>query len=148
MAHQVLSLIGQAPGCSNRGNHFPLASPWRLAPFCTIKIFLGAATMGIASPWLPPGASWVQQPWETPSTPAASIYWGHPHLEKKYPAPWVHFCIIRYICIYPFNKHIFGYKYVGEFLKKQKKTKKKRKSRGKKSKIPAFFCWDRLQGPR
>ena len=47
MAHQDLSLIRQAPRCSNCGNHIPLASPWRLAPFYSIKIFPGCtAAMG------------------------------------------------------------------------------------------------------
>ena len=106
-------MIGQAPGCSNRGNHIPLASPWRLGSFRGIKIFLGcaAAVGNIFHAY-------------------CRCLFGAPLPRKKSrrttgPVPHI-------LGIYiPFNKCLFGYKNRGIFL--EKKCKKKCKN-------PAFFA--------
>ena len=152
MAHWGLSLIGQAPGCSNCGNHIPLASPWHLAPFHGIKIFPGAATMGITFPRLPLVPGVILRHQNIPRMRCScgkyfpcllQVSVGAPPPGKKIPPHCgASSTYIRHIHI-PFNKYLFGYKSRGGFFKK--KNGKKRKKYLKES---CFFWWDCLQAPR
>ena len=144
MAHRGLSLIGQAPGCSNCGNHIPLASPWRLAPFRGIKIFPGAATVGITFPRLPLAPGVILRHQNIPGMRCscgkyfpcllqASV--GGTPTRKKIPLHCgAGSTYIRHIYI-PFNKYLFGYKSGGGFFFLKKSGKKRKNTQ----KIPLFF---------
>ena len=138
-------MIGQAPGCSNRGNHIPLASPWRLAPFRGIKIFPGAATVGITFPRLPLAPGVIPQHQNIPGMCCSrgkyfpcllqASVGGTPARKKIPPHRGAGSTYIRHIYI-PFNKYLFGYKSGGGVFLKKKKSGKKRKNT---QKIPLFF---------
>ena len=136
MAHRGLSLIGQAPGCSNRGNHIPLASPWHLAPFRGIKIFPGAATVGITFPRLPLAPGVIPRHQNIPGMRCScgkyfpcllqASVGGTPARKKIPPHRGAGSTYIRHIYI-PFNKYLFGYKSGGGGFFEKKKAEKSEK---------------------
>ena len=153
MAHQDLSLIGQAPGCSNRGNHIPLASPWHLAPFHSIKIFPGAATMGITFPRLPLVPGVILRHQNIPKMRCSrgkyfpcllQVSVGAPPPGKK--SPHTVGLVLHILGIYIYhliNTSLDTKAGGGGFFEKKKRKKAK-----KYPKNSAFFWRDRLRAPR